>query len=311
VTGYALDYVGRPGGAAMAVTGYAGAVRYIGFDPADRSKCIGPAEYRDLTGHGRAVAVVYENQTGDALGGRAAGRVAATRARDWADRIGHPRSRPIYMACDTDLVTDPDFTRALDYLRGAGDVLGGRSRVGVYGEYDLIERAHAAGVADWYWQATAWSHHKVSTHAHLLQLLGAVYVGGVQCDRNQIRADDWGQWPASNTKESDVPLTPADIDAVWNEPMPWPDGVDLPHGKKTYTMREWVQGANLGAARALEAAGDIHRTVAALTAQMAALTALVQQPGGVDAAQLHTIALDAAKEALDGVTVRIDRTDND
>lgn len=206
MTGFALDYsTGRPDAARVVAAGYVGVIRYVGFNPADRPKCITQAEYDDMLGHGVGVALVYEDHVGDVLGGRPAGQQAARRARAWADRIGFPTGRPIYMACDTDIVLAEQFLAVMDYLRGAGDVLGGASRVGVYGEHDVVERARAAGVADWLWQTKAWSVGKVSGHAHLLQLIGTVVVDGVGCDRNTILAADWGQAGAAETAPETSP----------------------------------------------------------------------------------------------------------
>lgn len=209
---YALDYsAGHPAAATVIADGYPGIIRYVGFDPALRPKCIGAAEYADMNRAGVGVALVYEDQAGDALAGRAAGRTAATRARQWADRIGFPAGRPLYLACDTDVVTEAQFVAVLDYLRGAGDVLG-PGLVGVYGEYDVVERAAQAGVAHWFWQTMAWSGGRVSPRNHLRQLVGTTYVGGVACDRNEIRQADWGQHNATTTREDD--MAQADVDAI-------------------------------------------------------------------------------------------------
>jgi hypothetical protein len=190
---YALDYsAGRPTAAQVKAAGYVGVVRYIGF-PANR-KCLTAAEFADMTGHGVGVALVYEQTAGDALAGRAAGRAAARLALAHAADLGFPvGSRPIYYACDTDVVSEAQFGAVLEYLRGAGEVHGGPARVGVYGEFDVMERAGAAGVASWFWQTRAWSGGRLSGRAHLRQEIGTYTVGGIACDRNTILAADWGQ----------------------------------------------------------------------------------------------------------------------
>ncbi len=271
MTDYALDYsAGWPAPAAVKAAGFMGVIRYIGFDPALRPKCIGKAEYAAMTGAGLGVALVYENQAGDALQGRAAGVTAATRARQWADRIGFPADRPIYMACDTDVVTPAQFAAVLDYLRGAAEVHGGPGRVGVYGEADVIERAAAAGVARWFWQTKAWSHGIVSDHDHLLQVLGQATVGGVVCDRNEIHQPDWGQTGAQ--QEAAMPTA----DDLWNTQIDWPtnlaDDPPLPHAKGSYTAREWLTGAAVNAARAVRGAEDAQTAVARVAATVAALS---------------------------------------
>lgn len=55
----------------------------------------------------------------------------------------------------------------VEYLRGDGDVLG-VDRVGVYGEADVVDRAHRDGVARWFWQTNAWSRRRISPHAHMV-----------------------------------------------------------------------------------------------------------------------------------------------
>lgn len=199
---FALDYsAGRPTAAQVIAAGYVGVIRYVGFDPAVRPKCITAAEYTDMTSHGVPVALVYEDAAGDMLGGRSAGQVAAGRARNWAARTGFPASRPIYYACDTDIVGAAQMAAVLDYLRGAADVEGGPGPVGVYGEYDVVEQAAAAGVATWLWQTRAWSGGRLSTRAHIRQEIGTVYVGGVACDQNTILAADWGQTGAGEAND--------------------------------------------------------------------------------------------------------------
>ncbi|SRR5712691_3540392 len=54
----------------------------------------------------------------------------------------------------------------------------------------------------------------------------------------------------SLTPGDDMPLTPQEVDAIWNDPAAWPDDVrDVPHNANSYPMREWVIGANIAAAR--------------------------------------------------------------
>lgn len=206
---YALDYsAGRPAAGQVLAAGYAGVIRYIGF-PTNR-KCITAAEYADMTGAGVGVSLVYEQTAGDALLGREAGRTAGRRALAHATDIGYPTAtRPIYYACDTDVVTDAQFAAVLDYLRGAADIHGSPALVGVYGEYDVVERAAQAGVCAWYWQTRAWSGGRLNGRAHLRQEIGTYTVGGVACDRNTILASDWGQ-----TGMGEASMSQAEVDAI-------------------------------------------------------------------------------------------------
>lgn len=106
-------------------------------------------------------------------------------------------------------------------------------------------------------------------------------------------------------EEEDMPLTPTDAQTVWNDPADWPKAVtDLPHSAR-YSMSDWVVGANIAASRAARDAKAALAGLASLTAQVAALTALLGQGGGLDAAQARQIATEAAKEAVDGITVTV------
>ena len=228
-----LDYsVGRPSAAQVKAAGYRFVIRYTGNEP-DRPKEISGTEYRDMTRNGVGVVLTYENRTDDMLGGRPAGQAAARAARANANELGHPRNRPIYFACDMDIVTGGQFAAVVEYLRGCSDILG-VAQVGVYGEADVIDRVHSAGVARWFWQTRAWSGGRVSANAHVLQQVGSVTVGGVICDRNDAFFTDIGQWP----EEDDMP----DKQTF----MAWMDEWatrrhDLPGGAKAVTLTEFLE----------------------------------------------------------------------
>ncbi|WP_052373131.1 glycoside hydrolase domain-containing protein [Amycolatopsis taiwanensis] len=194
-----LDYSdGFPGAGAIAAAGHIGAVRYIGFP--GRRKCTTAAELADFSRHGIGMALVYEDFNGDWLNGYAGGQSSAQRARNHANAVGFPASRPIYMAVDRDVVTAAQFDVMAAYLAGAGSVLG-RGLTGVYGEHDVCARAAGDGVASWFWQCRAWSGTPVRLFPgrHLYQGVGTVRVGGVDCDVSDVLRDDWGQHNHINT----------------------------------------------------------------------------------------------------------------
>lgn len=206
-----LDYsAGFPGALAIVRAGFVGAVRYIGFPK--RSKCTSAAELDDFSRNGLGMALVFEDTDTSWRGGWTAGKAGAQLAHSHADQIGFPKGRPIYMAVDQDAVTEPNFAVMLDYLLGAGSVLGGPQGTGVYGEADVIDRARTGGVASWYWQTAAWSHGR-HTSAHLYQRIGSVSVGGIDCDVNDVLALDWGQHNAE--VEDMTPEQDAALGAVW------------------------------------------------------------------------------------------------
>lgn len=281
MTDYALDYsAGAPNATAVRAAGYVGVIRYIGFP--GRTKCINRAEYADMLAHGVGVALVFEQFAADALQGAPGGRRNAALARAHAADIGFPPGRPIYMACDTDIVSPTQFATVLDYLRGAGEVLGGPQSVGVYGEYDVIDRAATAGVAAWFWQTRAWSGGQRHPRRHLMQELGQVVVDGIDCDRNTILAADWGQ--AGLNTEDAMPTA----DELWDSQIGWPANItDVPHAKDTYSAREWLIGASVNSARAVREAGDAQAAVAGLAKVVAQIGA---QVGALTDDEAHILA---------------------
>jgi hypothetical protein len=189
-----LDYsAGFPGASAIRNAGYLGAVRYIGFP--SRVKCTTAGELRDYSAHGRGMALVYQDGTGDWLGGYGGGQTAGRRAREHADAVGFPITRPVYFAIDRDIVTAADFSTVVEYLRGASTIVGGVGLTGVYGEYDVTVRARQAGVCSYFWQCRAWSGTPVrlDPQRHLYQHVGTVYINRIACDFNDVLKEDWGQ----------------------------------------------------------------------------------------------------------------------
>lgn len=187
----ALDYSsGPPAGAAVRQAGYAAVIRYAGTP--GRPKNITRTEFEDLSMSGVDVALVYENNTGDALLGYSEGQLAAENIANDAVRIGFPANRPLYFTVDRSVTSPSDFALVMLYLDGAASVIG-RERVGVYGEYEVVKYALEGGHARYGWQTVAWSGGQQYAGAHLFQRLGTVLVDGIACDVNDILAPDWGQ----------------------------------------------------------------------------------------------------------------------
>jgi hypothetical protein len=196
----ALDYSnGRPAGAAVKAAGFDAVVRYTGFDPALRGKCVTRAEYESHLAAGVAVAFVYEDDVGTSLQGRGRGQADAHAVLQWADAIGAPVPA-CYFAVDFD--AQPGQYAAIDdYFRGAADILG-TPRVGGYGSYAVVGHLFDAGLVTYGWQTVAWSHGLREPRAHLFQRLGTAVVDGVQCDVNDVLADDFGQYPNPIKKDT-------------------------------------------------------------------------------------------------------------
>jgi hypothetical protein len=192
-----LDYAGgRPRGAAIAAAGYKFVVRYL--SPGGSSlpgKLLTPEEYRDLQNNGIAVVANWETTASRMKGGRPAGIADARAALAQVRAVGHPTTRPIYFSADWD-ATPADQGPIDEYLRGAATIIGAE-QVGIYGGYWPVKRALDNGTARWAWQTGAWSGGNVDPRIHIYQRIGYVTVGGVQCDVNEARKEDYGQYLAS------------------------------------------------------------------------------------------------------------------
>lgn len=189
---FVLDYSsGFPDPAAVVAAGYVGIVRYIGTP--GRGKNLTRAEAAAMLAAEVPIGLVYEESAGWMLGGVSAGVRAAQAALADAQncRVG---VRNVFFAADFDVTSTAQMTAVERCLDGAAGVLG-RSRVGVYGEADVIDACLGQRHATWGWQTRAWSGGRLSSRAHLLQQVGYVYPGGVQCDRSTVLQQDWGQWP--------------------------------------------------------------------------------------------------------------------
>jgi hypothetical protein len=189
--GEVLDYsAGFPAASAIRAGGYVGVVRYAGTP--GRSKNLTPGESSVLLAAGVPIGLVYEAGASWALGGDAVGASAARAVLADAATCAVV-ARCVYFAVDFDVTDSAQMAAVERTLDGAAKVLG-RGRVGVYGEADVIDAcvpAHAA----YGWQTRAWSGGRISSRAALLQQIGYVYPGGVQCDRSTVLQPDWGQWP--------------------------------------------------------------------------------------------------------------------
>lgn len=184
-----VDYAwARPGGRALQDAGKHFACRYLSNDA---KKSISRAEADDLAAHGIWTAVVFEDASGRALSGHAAGVADAQLAHTEATAAGMPTGRPIFFAVDFD-ATPTQQMPINAYLDGAASILG-RSSVGVYGGYYVVKRCLDAGKAHVAWQAEAWSAGHWDARAVLRQA-GAVTINGASCDLDTATAVDYGQW---------------------------------------------------------------------------------------------------------------------
>lgn len=166
-----------------------GVIRYV--SPA-AGKNLSKDEYAALKAAGFAVGLVWEGGANGALGGQAQGTQDGQRANAQADALGYPKNAAIYFAVDFE-ATASQIPTVLSYLR-AVDAASPR-RIGVYGSYAVIEAAAKAGVGDYYWQTSAWSHGRVSAPRNLYQ-----YLYNADTDVSDVVTADWGQGAATPPK---------------------------------------------------------------------------------------------------------------
>lgn len=287
-----LDYSsGWPAPSAIKATRYVGIVRYIGTP--GRSKNLTRTEASAMRAAGIPIALVYEDTAGWMTRGAGAGESAARAAlADAADcGVG---VRNVYFACDVDVTSAAQMGSVADCLDGAARVLG-RARTGVYGEADVIDAMLGAGHATWGWQTRAWSGGRLSARAHLLQQIGYVSVGGVQCDRNTVLNDDWGQWPGP-TEEDDV-----GAEDVWDFELEVPAANRALFALPKYPAADWLRGPNIRAAL-------LAQQVSALSGAITALSKLVgaNEANDLTAEQVEAAAKAGAEAALQENVVQVD-----
>lgn len=183
-----LDASGRLSGAAVEAAGYAGVIRYL---PLGTWKSVSKAEVDDMLAHGRTVNLVFETTANRAAQGRAAGVADAQRAiADQASLGFDPDEFPVYYAVDYDTGNPAEVDA---YFQGVASVHG---IDGDYGEAAVVHYLAGHKLVSFGWQAAAWSHGARAAEAVLFQRIGTAVVGGVQCDVNEVLADNYGQYPA-------------------------------------------------------------------------------------------------------------------
>ncbi len=205
MTSRGVDYSwSRPGGAAIKAAGFDFVMRYVPY-PGDGGKGLTLDELRDLAENGLPVGLVFESTAGRMFDGYPAGEYDAQIAAAASDKFGLSQMA-IYFACDVD--TQPDTIAYIDdYLAGAASVLG-IMRVGVYGEYDVVEHCHEVGSAVWYWQTYAWSGGQKSSWRHIYQYENGQTLNGGAVDYNEAYGE-FGQW----TPEEEE-MTPEQVEAI-------------------------------------------------------------------------------------------------
>lgn len=213
--GHGVDFSwARPGGAAIKASGNDFVCRYMPY-LGDGGKGLTADEVADYQANGLSIVLVFESTAGRTLDGFAAGAEDATTCVASLAHLGAPADLPVYFACDFDTTSDEQRAAVDDYLRGCASVIGSY-RVGVYGEYELIEHCHEAGTATWYWQTYAWSGNRQSAWRHLYQYSNGQVLNGGAVDFNESYGERQGMWvPAQVSPPAPAPppsQEPAPVD---------------------------------------------------------------------------------------------------
>jgi hypothetical protein len=181
-----IDFSHGPVPAATArANGIAFECRYVSTP--GNPKNLTAAEVDDLTAGNVDIVVVFETTAQGALGGNAKGVTDAASADRQVSTLGL-EGCPIYFAADFD-VRAAQLPTIGDYLAGVASVIG-LDRVGVYGNYAVVQYALDNGLATYAWQTKAWSHGKIEPRAHLYQYQNDQLVGDVRVDRSRTVASD-------------------------------------------------------------------------------------------------------------------------
>jgi hypothetical protein len=221
-----LDYAGgRPSAASLRSSGVVFVCRYLTDGGAGLpGKQLTADEFADLTTNGVNVVFNWETTATFMLGGHDAGVTDATNGLNYIRSFPNmANANPvIYFSADWDEApTQQDAVNG--YLTGAASVLGGPSKVGIYGAYYVCQRALDAGVCNYMWQTEAWSGGNIDSRVNIMQRngLGYMYVEGVQCDQDQAHTDDYGQWNYQ-VAPSPLPQPAAPVAAPTPTPAPAP-----------------------------------------------------------------------------------------
>jgi hypothetical protein len=162
--------------------GYRFVSRYLSWLP--NGKVIDKAELSQLLAKGFHVALNWEFDAQDQLGGAVAGNQHATEAVKQAKALGYPAGCTIYFSADFD-TSEAQQATVNAYMTAAGKVVHAAGyRIGIYGGYYVVKRAFDAGVTDDGWQTYAWSAGQWDDRAAIRQDQNGISVGGADCDHN-------------------------------------------------------------------------------------------------------------------------------
>ncbi|MEJ5997295.1 DUF1906 domain-containing protein [Corynebacterium sp. H130] len=253
--GTVIDYsAGVPNAGEVKARGHLGAVRYVSERRPGaewmKGKPVRIDETKAFAAAGLEVASVYQfgkGTTADWLQGAAGAAVHAPQAISLHAAAGGPTGRPIYVAIDDNPSRAQYDNQIKPYLQAFKTALEGAGlKLGVYGNYNVIEWASRDGLGEFFWMHDWGSNGQIHPRTTIHQKAGLrETISGIEVDVNNVYAHDWGQWkpgygptPAPETIPS-IPnvdqlssLLPADL-----------RGIRLPSQQEINTAMELVRRA--------------------------------------------------------------------
>lgn len=213
ILGTVIDFsAGVPSASSIKAAGHLGAVRYVSQPRPDAQWMAGkPVRLAETTANaalGLATASVYQYgraNTADWLKGAAGAVVHAPQAIAIHKAAGGPTGVPIYVAID-DNPTRAQYTGQIrPYLQSFKTSLEAAGlKLGVYGNYNVIEWATQDGLGEYFWMHDWGSGGKIHprTTIHQLPQSQQRVIDGITVDINNVYAKDWGQWlPGAPAKD--------------------------------------------------------------------------------------------------------------
>lgn len=199
--GTAVDCVGHPSPVAVLAAGHQAIACYVGIP--SRRKCVTAAQVAAYLAAGLQLILVYEDTTGSWTGGRGRGLADGQAVRAHLTILGLDWAQVacVYMAFDEDVTAD-ELPTARDYAAGVAQAFGGPGKVGGYGGRVVLADLLDRGLIGRAWAAAGWQYGRIDARCVMAQHVQQVNVGGVPCDVNDLRAEDFGQYPAVDAPPS-------------------------------------------------------------------------------------------------------------
>lgn len=204
--GTVIDYsAGVPNAQDVKARGHLGAVRYVSERRPGANWMLGKPvridETKAFAAAGLEVASVYQfgrAETADWLQGAAGAAIHAPQAIALHTAAGGPSGRPVYVAIDDNPTRAQYDNQIRPYLQAFKTALEGAGlKLGIYGNYNVIDWAIADGLGEYFWMHDWGSDGRIHPRTTIHQKAKWTdNISGVEVDINNVYSHDWGQWKA-------------------------------------------------------------------------------------------------------------------